>query len=196
MDTSFLIIGLGNPGNKYENNRHNIGFMVIDRLACDLNITISTKKTFKGWFGDSFYNQDKLYLIKPNTYMNNSGESVRRIADFYKIHVSNCIVIYDDADLNIGKLRIKTGGGHGGHNGIRSMINHLGSKDFIRIKVGIKTIERERRELSDFVLSNFSANELNSLDDVIKGANDSIKHIIENGALSAMNKFNGLDFSK
>ena len=131
-----LIIGLGNPGKEYENTRHNTGFMVLDRLSEKLNIEMTQNK-FKGLYGKSKYKGEDVILLKPQTYMNLSGESVRQVMDFFKINQEDILVIYDDLDMPVGKLRLRQSGSAGGHNGIKNIILHTGSQNFNRIRVGI-----------------------------------------------------------
>ena len=131
-----LIIGLGNPGKEYENTRHNTGFMVLDRLSEKLNIEMTQNK-FKGLYGKSKYKGEDVILLKPQTYMNLSGESVRQVMDFFKINQEDILVIYDDLDMPVGKLRLRQSGSAGGHNGIKSIIAETGTQEFDRIKIGI-----------------------------------------------------------
>ena len=128
-----LIIGLGNPGKEYENTRHNTGFMVLDRLSEKLNIEMTQNK-FKGLYGKSKYKGEDVILLKPQTYMNLSGESVRQVMDFFKINQEDILVIYDDLDMPVGKLRLRQSGSAGGHNGIKNIILHTGSQNFNRIR--------------------------------------------------------------
>ncbi|RLL41815.1 aminoacyl-tRNA hydrolase [Oceanobacillus piezotolerans] len=130
------IVGLGNPGKKYENTRHNIGFMAIDELAKRNNWSV-TKSKFKGLYALEHYQGEKVILLKPQTYMNLSGESIKAIKEFYQLELEDFLVIYDDMDLPTGKIRLRQKGGHGGHNGVRNTIDHLGTKEFQRIRIGI-----------------------------------------------------------
>ena len=132
----YLIVGLGNPGKEYDGTRHNIGFEAIDYMANKYNIEVNRIK-FKGVFGEGFIDNKKVILLKPTTYMNLSGESIREVINFYKISNENIIVIYDDISLEVGKLRIREKGSDGGHNGIKSIIANLGSDVFPRIKIGV-----------------------------------------------------------
>ena len=131
-----LIVGLGNPGKDYENTRHNVGFMVMDRLSDVMNVSISTTK-FKGEYVKFKYHGEDVILLKPMTYMNNSGECIREVMDYYKCDIDDFIVIFDDISLDVGKLRLRAKGSAGGHNGIKSIIAHLGSDKFKRIKFGV-----------------------------------------------------------
>ncbi|QIK69076.1 aminoacyl-tRNA hydrolase [Erysipelothrix sp. HDW6C] len=131
-----IIVGLGNPGKQYEKTRHNAGFITIDKVAKALGVSVTTKK-FKALIAETFVRGEKVILVKPQTYMNLSGESVREIVDYYDAYPEDIIVISDDKDLDVGILRIRTKGSSGGQNGIKSIINHLGTQEFTRIKVGI-----------------------------------------------------------
>ncbi len=131
-----IIVGLGNPGKQYEKTRHNAGFITIDKVAKALGVSVTTKK-FKALIAETFVRGEKVILVKPQTYMNLSGESVREIVDYYDAYPEDIIVISDDKDLDVGILRIRTKGSQGGQNGIKSIINHLGTQEFTRIKVGI-----------------------------------------------------------
>ncbi|MFC3928000.1 aminoacyl-tRNA hydrolase [Streptococcus caprae] len=132
-----LIVGLGNVGSKYDQTRHNIGFMVLDRMAEQYQVSFTEDTTFKAFIASTFVNGEKIYLVKPTTYMNNSGLSVRALLAFYNIDIKDLIVIYDDLDMEVGKIRFRQKGSAGGHNGIKSIIAHIGSQDFERVKVGI-----------------------------------------------------------
>ena len=147
MDKKFLI-ALGNPGEKYAKTRHNAGAWFLDQLATSLNLTFSTNKSLK--FQTSFYSQKNTYLIKSLSFMNLSGQVVRGIIDFYKISAKDIIVVHDDIDLELGKLRLKNGGGHGGHNGIRDIKKHLQNQDFMRLKIGLG--RDENMSVESFVL--------------------------------------------
>lgn len=152
-----LIVGLGNPGKKYEKTRHNIGFDCIDRCANKLNISLTESK-FKGVFGSTVIQSEKVFLLKPLTFMNVSGESVQALANFYKIEPKNILVIYDDLDLPVGKIRLRKKGSAGGHNGMKSIISHLGTEDFKRIRVGIGRPQRGE-PVVNYVLGSFRPSE-------------------------------------
>lgn len=156
-----LIVGLGNIGEKYQLTRHNIGFLVIDEITKNLNTSNINKSNFKSDLFKSGYN----LFSKPKTYMNNSGEAVQAIKEYYKIDMGNIIVIHDDLDLPFGTVKFKIGGGHGGHNGLRSIDSHIG-KDYIRVRIGIGK-PQDRADVVNYVLSNFSKEELNKLEDII-----------------------------
>ncbi len=157
----FLIAGLGNIGSEYESTRHNIGFMVIDFMTKNLNTSIINKSNFNADVLKAGYN----LFVKPKTYMNNSGQSIIAIKDYYKIDMENIIVIHDDLDLPFGTVKFKVGGSHGGHNGLRSLDAHIG-KEYIRIRIGIGK-PQNKEDVVNHVLSNFSKEELNKLEDII-----------------------------
>ncbi|WP_417333041.1 aminoacyl-tRNA hydrolase [Halarcobacter sp.] len=156
-----LIVGLGNIGEQYQLTRHNVGFLVIDEITKSLQSSNINKSNFKADVLKSGYN---LY-VKPTTYMNNSGQAVVAIKDYYKIDMEDIIVIHDDLDLPFGTVKFKVGGGHGGHNGLRSLDSHIG-KDYIRVRIGIGKPE-DKSQVANYVLSNFSKEELNKLEGII-----------------------------
>ncbi len=182
----YLIVGLGNPGREYEKTRHNVGFVAIDYLAGQINAKISKIK-FKGIFGEGFIGNEKCILLKPQTYMNLSGESVRECAEFYKIPTENIIVIYDDITLEPGKVRIRPSGSAGGHNGMKSIIYLLNSDKFPRVRFGVGAPEHD---LSNHVLGHFSDEDGVSVTRAIKNIEDIISVIIKNGLDDAMSRFN------
>ena len=187
----FLIVGLGNPGKEYEDTRHNIGFKVVDNIAKEYNIQINRQK-FKGIYGEGFINGEKVILLKPTTYMNLSGESVMEVVNFYNIENDEILIIYDDISLDIGKLRIREKGSAGGHNGIKSIIAHLGSEVFSRIKIGVG---QPNSDLVKHVLGKFSKEEMVILDESIEAATNATAEIIKNDVKTAMNQFNGFKAS-
>ena len=132
-----MIVGLGNPGSKYDGTRHNVGFMAIDKIVKNLDVTFTEDKIFKAEVGSAFINGEKVYFVKPTTFMNNSGIAVKALLTYYNIDLSDMVVIYDDLDMVVGKLRLRQKGSAGGHNGIKSIIAHLNTQDFNRIKIGI-----------------------------------------------------------
>lgn len=188
----FLIVGLGNPGAQYENTRHNIGFKVIDNIAKEYNIEINRQK-FKGVYGEGFINGEKVILLKPTTYMNLSGESVREVVDFYKLTCDDIVVIYDDISLDVGRLRLREKGSAGGHNGIKSIIAHLGTDVFPRIKVGVG---QPNVDLVNYVLGKFTDEEMEVLSESIDASTKAVSEIIKDDVKSAMNKFNGFKATK
>lgn len=169
-----LIVGLGNIGAKYDQTRHNVGFMAVDRLVKELDVTFTEDKTFKAFIGSTFINGEKVYFVKPTTYMNNSGISVRALLAFYNIDIKDLIVIYDDLDMEIGKIRFRSKGSAGGHNGIKSIIAHIGSQEFDRIKIGIGR-PKPNVSVVNHVLTRFDSDEqitvLNTLDKVDSAVN-------------------------
>ena len=186
----YLIAGLGNPGREYDMTRHNIGFEVIDYIADKQKIKIKKLK-FKGLYQKSEIEGEDVILLKPQTYMNLSGESIRDFAAFFKIPPEKVIVISDDIYLDEGRIRIRKGGSAGGHNGLKSIIYQLNSDGFIRIRVGVGKKQEESQELADFVLSRFTKSQIPVLEKAIINASDAVSEIIKNGIESAMNKFNG-----
>ncbi|MDN4557899.1 aminoacyl-tRNA hydrolase [Clostridium perfringens] len=184
-----LIVGLGNPGKKYEQTRHNIGFDVIDYMANKYNIDVNREK-FKGICGEGFIENKKVILLKPLTYMNLSGESIRELANFYKLEDDEIIVVYDDISLDIGRLRIREKGSAGGHNGIKSIIQNLGGDKFPRVKVGVG---QPKDNLVNHVLGKFSKEDREHIEKVIPVVSDAIVEIVKNDAKESMNKFNGVN---
>lgn len=185
----FLIVGLGNPGKKYEFTRHNAGFLCVELLAEKLNIKINRLR-FKSLLGFATAGGRRCVIMKPQTFMNNSGEAVRQVADFYKIPVENIIVIFDDASLPPGRLRIRRKGSSGGHNGIKSIIAHLHSDNFPRIKLGIGASPYPGGDLIDWVLSSFNKEELKLLRAACDNACEAAEMIVEEKVDEAMNRFN------
>ena len=183
----FLIIGLGNPGKEYEDTRHNVGFKVVDNIAKEYNIEINRQK-FKGTYGEGFIEGEKVMLLKPTTFMNLSGESVREVVDFYNLDNNEILVIYDDISLEIGTLRIREKGSAGGHNGIKSIIAHLGSDVFPRIKVGVGQPDIN---LVKYVLGKFTKEEVAILSESIQASTKATREIIKSDIKTAMNQFNG-----
>ncbi len=185
-----LIVGLGNPGRIFEKGRHNAGFMVVDRLALDLQISVEQKK-FSALSGRGQINDTQVIFVKPQSYMNLSGESVRRFFDFYKMErPEDVIVVHDDLDLSFSVIRLKAGGGHGGHKGLLSIVQHLGSPDFLRVRIGIgKPDDKEMTERH--VLEPFSREEVKRLTGVVTTAGLAVSEIVSSGIQAAMNKYNG-----
>ncbi|MDQ2086521.1 aminoacyl-tRNA hydrolase [Herbivorax sp. ANBcel31] len=188
MDDLFVIIGLGNPGRKYNDTKHNIGFYVVEFLAMRHNIKMSKIK-FKALYGEGVIGGKKVLLVKPQTYMNRSGESVRDLINWYKVPVENIIIIYDDIDLPVGKLRLRPKGSAGTHNGMRSVIYQIMSDEFPRVRVGIDK-PPEGWKLANYVLSKFSGDEIEKIKEAIVNASDAVEAIMGSGIDQAMNKFN------
>ena len=187
---SYLVAGLGNPGNNYEMTRHNIGFHVIDYIADELGIKVKKLK-YKALYGEGTINGSKVLFVKPQTFMNNSGESIVEFVNFFKIPVENVIIISDDVSLDAGRLRVRGKGSAGGHNGLKSIIYHLNSDQFPRVRVGIGSPQHEDYDLADYVLGRFSKDEIPVFEETIKKAYKAVCEIITNGYESAMNKYNG-----
>lgn len=183
-----LIVGLGNPGREYELTRHNIGFMAIDELAKRWNISLNEQK-FKGVFGAGFVNGEKVILLKPLTYMNLSGESIRPLMDYYKIDVEDFVVLYDDLDIPVGKLRLRMKGSAGGHNGVKSTISHLGTQEFQRIRMGIDR-PKNGMKVVDYVLGRFTSEEIPDVNHSIEKATDACEEWLNKPFLQIMNTFN------
>ncbi|MEF9939804.1 MAG: aminoacyl-tRNA hydrolase [Clostridium sp.] len=186
----YIIAGLGNPGKEYEGTRHNTGFMTIDVLADRYNIDIR-EKAHKALIGKGVIEGQKVILVKPQTYMNLSGESIRSVMDFYKVTPENFIVIFDDISLEPGQLRIRKKGSAGGHNGIKNIIAQLGTQEFARIKVGVGA-KPSRMDLADYVLGHFSKGEKVLMEQAYKDGAAAAADMMTAGIDDAMNQFNGL----
>lgn len=184
-----LIVGLGNPGKKYEGNRHNVGFMAIDKIAKENNISINKAK-FHSIYGEGRINSEKVILMKPVTYMNNSGIAVMECSNYYNIPIDDIVVICDDIDIPFGTIRIKKKGSAGTHNGLKSIIYHLKSDNFPRIKISVGE-KIPQMSLADFVLSNFKKEEIIILEKEIDDSVKATELIIGNNIEEAMNRFNG-----
>lgn len=187
---SWLIVGLGNPGKQYEHTRHNCGFHAIDLLAEQLGCKIDKGK-FQGLYGHTTHNGCKLFLLKPQTFMNLSGRSVLQLSAYYNIPPQRIIVLFDDISLEPGRLRIRANGSAGGHNGIKSIIQELGSQEFPRVKIGVGAKPHEQQDLADWVLSGFTASEEKALSGALKAAADAALSIIRSGVPKTANQFNG-----
>jgi PTH1 family peptidyl-tRNA hydrolase len=185
-----LIVGLGNPGSKYQWTRHNAGFMVLDRFCQGAGIAV-TRKNFSGLYGEGPYQGERLLLLKPQIFMNLSGRSVAQALNFHKLSIQDLIVIHDDLDIPYGRAKVKEGGGHAGHNGLRSLLQELGSGEFLRVRIGISRPLHE--DAADYVLSNFTREELALLPRLLDGAVDLLQLIIAEGVSKAMTLYNGKD---
>ncbi len=183
-----LVVGLGNPGTDYANTRHNAGFLVVDEMAAAWAISIHQKK-FNVELGRGRVNGIETILVKPQAYMNKSGLPVRQVGDYFKIPYQDMLVIHDDIDLEFGRLKIKEKGGHGGHNGVRSLIDALGEDAFVRLRVGVGRSGNEGNVVNH-VLGTFNQQERASLEKVIKRARDAVETILCEGAKEGMNRFN------
>ena len=188
--STWLIVGLGNPGREYEKTRHNTGFRAIDRLAEKLNCKIDKAK-LQGLYGQVSYNGVKLLLLKPQTYMNLSGRSVLQLSAFFKVPPQRIIVMFDDISLEPGRIRVRADGSAGGHNGIKSIIAEVGSQAFPRVKIGVGAKPHPDYDLADWVLSTFSAGEEKSLVPALDRAADAALCIIDHGVPESANRFNG-----
>lgn len=183
-----LIFGLGNPEKDYKGTRHNVGFEVVNKLAYDYNIDINKAK-FRGHIGEGLILGKKVMLVKPQTYMNLSGECVRDVMSFYKVGQEDIIIIYDDVHLPPGKIRIREKGSAGGHNGIKNILYHLESDEFLRIRVGVG--EASGRDLADYVTGRFKPGEMPDIIEGITKAGDAVGMILKDGVQAAMNRLNG-----
>ncbi|MDP5276946.1 aminoacyl-tRNA hydrolase [Chengkuizengella axinellae] len=182
------IVGLGNPGKSYEKTKHNVGFMVVDRFA-ELNDIKISKNKCKSLIGEGSIKGQKVVLIKPMTYMNLSGEAVRAFMDYYDANLEDMIVVYDDIDMDFGKLRLRYKGSAGGNNGIKSIISHTGTQSFNRIRFGISRPPKGY-EVPDYVLSKFHKNELETLDEMISKSCDALSYALDESFEKTMAKFN------
>ncbi len=187
---SWLIVGLGNPGREYEKSRHNAGFRALDILAGKLGCKVDKLK-FQGLYCQTNYNGMKLYLLKPQTYMNLSGRSVLQLSAFFHVPPQRIIVMFDDISLEPGRLRVRADGSAGGHNGIKSIIQEVGSQDFPRVKIGVGAKPHPDYDLADWVLSSFTAQEEKALAPALERAGDAALAIIDRGVPEAANRFNG-----
>ncbi len=187
-----LIVGLGNPGREYANTRHNLGFQCISQFAKDHGIRFSGHRS-RSRLGVGQVDGSRVILAKPQTFMNRSGESVGVLVRYYKLEISDLLVVYDDVDLQLGRIRIREKGSAAGHNGMKSVISHVGSSDFPRIRVGIRPVEaahQEETRIPDFVLSNFTTEEARIIDEVRPRVSRAIECILAEGIETAMNRYN------
>ena len=186
----FLVVGLGNPGAKYETTRHNAGFLFISYLEDKLNFS-AKKLKFHALIGDAKIGSSKVLFMKPQTMMNNSGTAVAECAKFYKIPPENIIVVFDDISLEPGKLRIRRKGSAGGHNGIKSIIAHLGSENFPRIKIGVGAKPHPDYDLADWVLANFPKKDFPAVRSAIEDGANALEMLVKGDFEGAMSKYNG-----
>ena len=182
-----LVVGLGNKGREYENTRHNMGFMLVDRYLQYKNITDKFKEKFNAMYIETTINNEKVIFIKPMTYMNNSGIAVRAFVDFYKLNSEDILVISDDLDLDLGKFRLRRNGSSGGHNGLKSIISHLGTDNFKRLRIGISN---DKDDVINYVLSKFSKKELNDIDTMFDTLVDVLDDYFVMDFTSLMSKYN------
>lgn len=183
-----VIVGLGNPGKKYTNTRHNVGFMFVDEIAKKLSLSFRLDKAKKAEIAESNLEGEKILLVKPQTFMNLSGDAVIAILQFYKLEVEDLLIIYDDMDLDVGRIKIKPAGSSGGHNGIDSIINRLGTSQIKRIRIGIS--KPASKDTIDYVLGNFGKNEKIEIDLSLDKGYDMIRDFITKGFDFVMNKYN------
>lgn len=189
-----LIVGLGNPGGQYDRTRHNVGFDVVDRLAHRWQGGMSENKRFKGLYGEIRAAGQKIGLLKPSTFMNRSGQSVRAVVDWYKLSPHEVMVVYDDMDLPVGKLRLRLAGSAGGHNGMKSIIAHLGTQDFPRLRLGIGSTEKAGDRdgaVVSHVLGRFAPGEAQQIKEVIELSTDAVERSLKDGVEKAMSLYNG-----
>jgi peptidyl-tRNA hydrolase, PTH1 family len=186
-----LIVGLGNPGSRYQWTRHNAGFMVLDRLSHLAGIPVARKGS-SSLSGEGFWHGSRLLLLKPQTFMNLSGRSVTEVARFHKIPCEEIIVVHDDIDIPFGNVRLKKGGGHGGHNGLRSILSDFGTGDFLRLRIGIG--RPVRGDVVDYVLQPFSSKEMQDLASVLDGAIDTLESLFTDGLEKTMSLFNNRNY--
>jgi len=186
-----LVVGLGNPGNKYEDTRHNAGFLVADKIAQDFNLSFNKTK-FDTIFGRGFIEDVDVVLAKPMAFMNRSGPSLQKLAHYFRIPGEDMLVIHDDIDLAFGRLKIKEKGGHGGHNGIRSIMDAFGGGDFDRLRIGVGRSEAGEN-VTDHVLGRFSGDKAEKVARVIAVARDAVVTVLSEGTKFGMNAFNRKD---
>lgn len=193
-----LIVGLGNPGAKYDRTRHNVGFVLVDHLAKSWQIALSDNKKFQGIFGEGVgAHRSKIRLLKPQTFMNLSGQSIRAVTDWYKLPPESVLVVYDDMDLPLGKLRLRLSGSAGGHNGMKSTISHLGTQNFPRLRLGIgkpRTAAVEDKDTVSHVLGQFAKTEADILTGVLNLAQDAVSLSLKQGLEKAMSLYNNRTF--
>ena len=182
----YLIAGLGNPGAKYEGTRHNIGFVAVDRLAGRHRMSLGSEK-FEGRFDTGRIGREKVALLEPQTFMNRSGRSVQAAASFYDIPADHIVVVHDEIDLDVGSLRLKAGGGHGGHNGLRDIVQKLGTKDFLRVRLGVG--RPEHGDVTSHVLGQFRRDEQSLVDDMVARCCEAIELLLSDGLSKAQNRY-------
>ena len=187
---NWLIVGLGNPGREYEKTRHNAGFRALDILADQLNVKVDKLK-YQGLYCQTTYKGNKLFLLKPQTYMNLSGRSVLQLSAYFNIPPQRIIVMFDDISLATGRLRIRGEGSAGGHNGIKSIIAQLGSQNFPRVKIGVGGKPSDDQDLADWVLSAFSPSDEKAISEALENAAEAALSIIDRGVQESANRFNG-----
>lgn len=190
MTETFLIVGLGNPGREYRETRHNVGFMLVDRLAVKLNARFSRLQS-RALVASATYNERKIILAKPQTFMNLSGQSVQGLMHFYKLPLTNLLLAHDDLDLPVGTIRIRPDGGSAGQKGMASTIERLGTDEFARVRLGIGRPPGQM-QAPDYVLQDFSSGDMTVISETLNRAVDAALEFVVNGLDAAMNKFNGV----
>ncbi|MBN1830867.1 MAG: aminoacyl-tRNA hydrolase [Deltaproteobacteria bacterium] len=190
----YLIVGLGNPGLKYRNTRHNVGFRVVDLWAKSLGVRLDRTR-FQGRFARTRFQNAEVILLRPMTFMNRSGESVRACIDFFDLQAENALVVHDDVDLPVGRVKVVRGGGAGGHKGVLSAIQNLGTHDFPRIKVGVGRPRYAGESVEDHVLKSFYRDEKEVVERVVKMAAQACELVVDSGVDAAMNHFNSMDLA-
>ncbi|WP_341932452.1 aminoacyl-tRNA hydrolase [Streptococcus pluranimalium] len=186
-----LIVGLGNPGSKYDQTRHNVGFMAVDTIVKEIDFNFTEDKTFKAYVTSGFINAEKVYFIKPTTFMNNSGIAVKALLTYYNIAIEDLIVIYDDLDMEVGKIRFRQKGSAGGHNGIKSIIAHIGTQEFDRIKIGIGRPQNGMTVINH-VLGKFSPDEMITIDNTLDKVDKAVKYYLKSDDFeTTMRRYNG-----
>jgi PTH1 family peptidyl-tRNA hydrolase len=189
-----IVVGLGNPGENYRGTRHNVGFWVLDRLAERSGASFRAEGELRryAWFAQTRLAGTDVLLAKPRTYMNRSGRAVAALCRRYSTEPEELLIVHDDADLEVGRLRIRKGGGAGGHNGVRSLIEVLGESEFTRFRVGVRGPDRDEEGLADYVLSNFNDEDRPVAEEVCDLAADAIEYLLEQGLTATMNRYNGM----
>jgi peptidyl-tRNA hydrolase, PTH1 family len=187
----YLICGLGNPGSEYARTRHNAGFLVTSRLGERWSVRWNYEKKFNAQLARAERDGRTLWLCQPQTYMNSSGEAVRAVTQFYQVPITNLVVVVDDADLPFGELRLRPGGSSGGHHGLESIEQHLGTRDYARLRIGIGR-QDGARQITGYVLGRFSSTEAERVDNILNAASDQLECWLESGIQKAMSQFNGI----
>ena len=185
-----LIVGLGNPGKKYENTRHNIGFMAVDNLANKYSVTF--KEKFQGLYGELIIDNEKILLLKPQKYMNLSGEVIRKYVDFYKIDINDILIICDDLDLEVGKIRLRYRGSSGGHNGLKNIEHNLVTQNYKRLKIGIAN--NKLIDTKDYVLGKFNNEEFEKIAQICELSSKILKDFLVGDINKIMSKYNGVEY--
>ena len=186
-----LLVGLGNPGDKYFETKHNVGFMLIDQLAKKQNVTFTHDKIFQADLASFFFNGEKIYLVKPTTFMNESGKAVHALLTYYGLDIEDLLIIYDDLDMEVGKIRLRAKGSAGGHNGIKSIIKHIGTQDFKRVKIGIGR-PKGGITVVHHVLGKFDRDDYITILNTIDKVDNAVNYYLQSGNFEqAMQKYNG-----